>query len=94
MTSLQPGLHVRIEVRDRCPELFPLSSGFSAGQAYRTLGLYNTSETSEAYFVLRNDRDEIWFICKRHDRANALLPDKRVFALPVFGTVSTQMAQV
>ena len=94
MPSLQPRLYVRIEVRDRCPELFPLSSSFSAGQAYRTLGLYNTSETSEAYFVLSNDRDEIWFICNRYDRAHALLPDKRVFVLPVFGTVSTQMAQV
>ena len=94
MTSLQPGLHVRIEVRDRCPEPFPLSSGTSADRASRALGLYNALKTSEAYFVLSNDRDEIWFICKRHDRANALLPDKRVFALPVFGTVSTQMAQV
>lgn len=94
MTSLQPGLCVSIQVRDRCPEPFLLSSGSLADRAYRALGLYNALRTSEAYFVLSNDRDEIWFICARHDRANALLPDKRVFALPISGTVCTQMAQV
>ena len=62
--------------------------------AYRALGLYNPSETSDAYFVLSNDRDEIWFICNRHVRAYALLPDERAFALPIRETARKQMALV
>jgi len=69
MTSLESGLYVRIEELDNGPKPFPLTNGFSMGQAYRALGLYNPSETSDAYFVLSNDRDEIWFICNRHVRA-------------------------
>ena len=32
------------------------------------LGCFNPSETSDAYYILSNDRDEIWFICNRHLR--------------------------
>lgn len=94
MTSLEPGLYVRIEELDNGPKPFPLTSGFSIGQAYRALGLYNPSETSDAYFVLSNDRDEIWFICNRHVRAYALLPDERAFTLPIRETARKQMALV
>ena len=83
MTSLEPGLYVRIEELDNGPEPFPLTSGFSIGQAYRALGFYHPSETSDAYFVLSNDRDEIWFICNQHVRAYALLPDEQSFTLPI-----------
>lgn len=83
MTSLEPGLYVRIEELDNGPKPFPLLSGFSAGHAYRALGLYNPSETSDAYLVLSNDRDEIWFICNRHVRVHALLPDELAFRLPI-----------
>ena len=38
------------------------------------ISLYNPSETSDAYFVLSNDRDEIWFICNRHLRTVGLIP--------------------
>ena len=41
MTSLEPGLYVRIEELDNGPKPFPLASGFLMGQAYRALGLYN-----------------------------------------------------
>ena len=74
MISLEPGLYLRIEELDNGPKPCPLQSGFSTGVAYRALGLYNPSETSDAYFVLSNDRDEIWFICNRHLRTVALLP--------------------
>ena len=94
MTSLEPGLYVRIEELDNGPKPFPLTSGFSMRQAYRALGLYNPSETSDAYFVLSNDRDEIWFVCNRHVRAYGLLPDERAFTLPIRETARKQMALV
>ena len=94
MTSLEPGLYVRIAELENGPKPFPLTSGFSVGQAYRALGLYNPSETSDAYFVLSNDRDEIWFICNRHVRVYALLPDERAFNLPIRETARKQMAMV
>lgn len=49
-----------------CPR--PLSSGFSPDRAYRVLGLHCPSETSEAYFILCNDRNEVWFISNQHFR--------------------------
>ena len=94
MTSLEPGLYVRIEELDNGPKPFPLTSCFSIGQAYRALGLYNPSETSDAYFVLSNDHDEIWFISNRHIRAYALLPDERSFTLPIREIARKQMALV
>ena len=83
MNSLEPGLYVRIEELANGPKPFPLVSGFSNGYAYRALGLYNPSETSDAYFILSNDRDEIWFICNRHVRAYTLLPDQTAFRLSI-----------
>lgn len=94
MTTLEPGLYVRIEELDNGPKPFPLANGFSAGHAYRALGLYNPSETSDAYFVLSNDRDEIWFICNRHVRSHALLPDVSALRLPIRDAVRQQMALV
>ena len=94
MTSREPGLYVRIEELDNGPKPFPLTSGFSMRQAYRALGLYNPSETSDAYFVLSNDRDEIWFVCNRHVRAYGLLPDDRAITLPIRETARKQMALV
>ena len=68
MIHLEPGVYVRIsELAGRAHPL-PLQSGFSENQAYRALGLYSPSETSECYFVLANDRDETWFISNRHLR--------------------------
>ena len=66
---------MRIEELIDGPKPFPLQCGFSMGIAYRALGLYNPSETSDAYFVLSNDRDEIWFICNRHVRTIGLQPN-------------------
>ncbi|WP_245557617.1 hypothetical protein [Deinococcus peraridilitoris] len=36
-----------------------LDSGFSKDVAYRVLGLFNPSETSQACLILANDRDEL-----------------------------------
>lgn len=76
MTNLEPGLYLRVEQLDKGPLPLPLASGFSIGQAYRALGIYNPSETSDAYFILANDRDEVWFICNRHLRTFALMHER------------------
>ncbi|WP_045234485.1 hypothetical protein [Deinococcus pimensis] len=70
MIAFLPNMFVRVEQLDgpRAPIPKPLESGFTAGRLYRVLALYNPSETSDAYFVLANDRDEMWFICQRHLR--------------------------
>ena len=83
MTLLEPGLYLRIEELENGPKPLPLKSGFSEGRAYRALGLYNPSETSDAYFVLSNDRNEVWFICNRHLRTYALIPEEKHFRLTI-----------
>ena len=94
MTTLEPGLYVRIEESDGWPRPFPLVNGFSVGQAYRALGLSNPSKTSDAYFVLSNDNDEIWLISNSHVRAYALLPGECALTLPIRQTPHHQMALV
>lgn len=71
--TLENGLYLRVQELAGGPTPFPLRSGFSEDMAYRALGLFNPSETSDAYFVLSNDRDEVWFICNRHLRTVGLL---------------------
>ncbi|MBG6247913.1 MULTISPECIES: hypothetical protein [Symbiopectobacterium] len=72
MLWLEQGLYLRIHELDNGPRPLPLQSGFSVGTVYRVLGCFNPSETSDAYYILANDRDEIWFICNRHVRVVAL----------------------
>lgn len=74
MLAFQPNLFVRIVQLEgpRAPQPKPLDSGFSEGTLYRVLGVYSPSETSEAYFILPNDRDEMWFISQRHLRFGRL----------------------
>ena len=85
MVALEPGLYVRIQEleQERAPQPLPLSSGFSKGAAYRVLGIHCASETSEAYFILINDRDEVWFISNKHTRAHAIMPETRQFSFPL-----------
>ncbi len=85
MLTLCPGLYVTVQEMqgERAPQPRPLANGFSTGTAYRVLGLHTPSETSEAYFILSNDRDEVWFVSNRHFRTYALLPDQHSFRLPV-----------
>jgi hypothetical protein len=67
---LQNELWVVVEEshRPHAPRPLPLESGFSSDKAYRVMGLHCPSETSEAYFILCNDRDEVWFISNQHFR--------------------------
>jgi len=67
---LSEGVWVTVQEMEgpRAPQPFPLVSGFSKGMQYRVLGIHSASETSEAYFILCNDRDEVWFISNRHFR--------------------------
>ena len=56
------------------PMLDPIGVRAEPPGMRKKLWLCNPSETSNAYFVLSNDRDEIWFVCNRHMRTMGLLP--------------------
>lgn len=79
MLWLEQGLYVRIEQLEEGPRPLPLRSGFCTRNAYRVLGCYNPSESADAYYILSNDRDEIWFICNRHVRTVCLNNENVVF---------------
>ena len=81
MLTLVPNLYLRVEQLPGGPTPLPLNSGFSNGTAYRALGMFNPAETSDAYFIFSNDRDEIWFICNRHLRAVGLIDSTRSLRL-------------
>ncbi|WP_072053866.1 hypothetical protein [Obesumbacterium proteus] len=83
MIWFEQGLYLRIEELENGPRPLPLRSGFSREIAYRALGVFNPSESSDAYYILSNDRDEIWFICNRHLRTVALLPNTTDFRRPI-----------
>ena len=83
MLTLEPDLYFRIEELPDGPTPLPLRSGFSVDTAYRGLGMFNPSETSDAYLIFANDRDEIWFICNRHLRCVGLLPGAVATRLPL-----------
>lgn len=74
MIAFESSLYVRIEQREKGPHPMPLESGFSVKSVYRVLGIHTPSETAEAYVVLSNDRDELWFISNRHVRTVGLQP--------------------
>ena len=59
MVTLEPGVYVRIVQLESGPTPFPLSSGFNTSKPYRAIGMFNPSETSDAYCALSNDRDEL-----------------------------------
>lgn len=80
---IEAGLYVRIQELANGPRPFPLQSGFNHHTAYRAIGMFNASETSEAYFILVNDRDETWFICNRHVRAAFIDPISRALRTPL-----------
>ena len=82
MLTLESNLYVRVVQLDSGPHPLPLASGFNSNTAYRALGMFNPSETSDAYFILSNDRDELWFICNRHARVVGLLPRSKDLRMP------------
>ncbi|PIF07480.1 hypothetical protein [Candidatus Pantoea floridensis] len=73
MLWMEKSLYLRIEELPGGTRPLPLLSGFSLTTAFRALGCFNPSETSDAYLILSNDRDEVWFICNRHLRTVYLL---------------------
>ncbi len=80
----EPNLYVRVVELTNGPAPLPLANGFNTEQAYRVLGLYTASETGEAYLILPNDRDEMWFISNRHIRVQGILPETNLrVALPL-----------
>lgn len=83
MITIEPGLYVRIEELEDGPKPEPLHSGFSHGIAYRVLGLHSPSETSEAYLILSNDKNEIWFISNRHVRTAFIDPTSKSFRIDI-----------
>lgn len=70
MMWLKAGIMVRIEQLsgDRAPVPLPLSSGFSIDKEYEIMGMWTPSESADAFAVLINDFDQIWYICTRHLR--------------------------
>ena len=93
MLTLDTNLFLRINQLDNGPRPLPLESGFTLNTSYRALGMFNPSETSDAYFILSNDRDEIWFICNRHLRTVAALPASHEFRLPLESSATTSMRE-
>nr|WP_318381825.1 hypothetical protein [uncultured Enterobacter sp.] len=83
MLWLEQGLYLRIQELDNGPRPLPLQSGFNMETAYRVLGCFNPSETSDAYYIMANDRDEIWFICNRHVRVVCLDNIRKEFRYPL-----------
>lgn len=64
----------------RSPQPHPIKDGrFDPDYAYKVLGIYNPSETSECYLMLANLRREIWFIPQRHTRAFRLIDGDEFF---------------
>ncbi len=94
MIHLEPGLYLRVqELPERAPPL-PLQSGFSVDVAYRALGIYSPSETSECYYIVANDRDETWFISNRHFRVVGLFPERRDLWFPLDARASLAFRKV
>ena len=96
IVAIENDLYVVVrEMQDiRAPQPKPLQNGFSADIAYRVLGLHSASETSEAYLILVNDRDEIWFISNKHVRAYGLFPGNTQFRLALAGAVQAHPLRV
>jgi hypothetical protein len=84
MVAIEHDLYVVIREMqgERAPSPKPLQNGFSEEVAYRVLGLHSASETSEAYLILANDRDELWFISNKHVRAHGVFPGTAQLRIP------------
>jgi hypothetical protein len=81
MIDYERGLYVIVSQRPQGPEPLPLEHGFSAGVAYRVLGIYNPSESGECWLVLSNDDNQLWYISQRHVRTWSLRPAATDFRL-------------
>ena len=96
MVSIESDLYVLVREMqgERAPLPKPLQNGFSENAAYRVLGLHSASETSEAYLILANDREELWFISNKHVRAYGLFPDSTQLRFPAENAARAQPLRV
>src|SRR5471030_3167572 len=96
MVSIERDLYVVVREMqgERAPQPKPLVNGFSENTAYRVLGLHSASETSEAYLILSNDREELWFISNKHVRAHGLIPGSTLLRFPVEVAKRAQVLRV
>ena len=86
---IEKDLYVRIRQLHDAPHPLPLKSGFSNDVAYRVLGLHSASETSEAYFILANDKDQTWFISNRHVAIVGIFPGRTVLQFVLHAAASS-----
>lgn len=82
MIYVESGVYVRVSELENGPMPRPLQSGFSEGTQYRVLGMESFSETGEAYCMLSNDRDEMWFISNRHFRVVGVFKERDDLRVP------------
>jgi hypothetical protein len=77
--TLNPRLFVSLSPLEHVKP-HPITDGrFDPAYAYKVLGVYNASETSECFFILSNTSNEIWFISQRHLRSYKLLESDEFF---------------
>jgi hypothetical protein len=71
--TLNPKLYVTLQPLEHVKP-HPINDGrFDPSFAYKVLGVYNASETSECFFILSNTYNEMWFISQRHLRVYKLI---------------------
>lgn len=75
MIYLEPGVYVRVKESYQAPAPYPLKNNFSETRAYRVFCIFTLSESSEAYLIVSNDDDKLFFISNRHWRFVALNTD-------------------
>lgn len=92
MLYMEEGLYMSVKETLSAPAPYPLKSGFSLDKAYRVIGAYNASESAEAYLIMANDRQEVWFISNRHLRFAGINKEttKNIIDLSAFEKTSSQ----
>ncbi|WP_299756063.1 hypothetical protein [uncultured Pontibacter sp.] len=77
--TLNPRLYVSLSPLEHVKP-HPINDGrFDPAFAYKVLGVYNASETSECFFIISNTYHEMWFISQRHLRTYKLLDSDDFF---------------
>ena len=96
MITIESDLYVVIREMggEHSPQPRPLANGFSENVAYRVVGLSTPSETSEAYLILVNDREEIWFISNRHVRMHGVFAGINKMRFPVGASACVQLLRM
>jgi hypothetical protein len=81
MIEIHRGLYVSINQQEKGPSPLPLESGFNPTTLYLALGGFTMSESAEMFFLLSNDRDEVWFISNRHVRTARMVTNATEFRI-------------